>query len=77
MNRGCLQSSGGTPADCKADCGLCSRAVLKCHKAVHCDSCEMWIQSVVIIQLITVFLKKRLYMRSLMRPKWLKLASPA
>ena len=27
--------------NCKADCGLCSGAVLKGHKAVRCDSCDM------------------------------------
>ena len=26
--------------NCKADCGLCSDAVLKGHKAVRCDSCD-------------------------------------
>ena len=26
----------------KADCGLCSGAVLKGHKAVQCGSCDMW-----------------------------------
>ena len=30
-------------ADCKADCGLCSGAVLKGHKALQCDNCDMWI----------------------------------
>ena len=30
---------------CKADCGLCSGAVLKGHKAVRCDSCNMWIHN--------------------------------
>ena len=29
--------------NCKADCGLCS--VLKGHKAVRCDSCDMWIHN--------------------------------
>ena len=29
--------------NCKADCGLCSGAVLSVHKAVQCDGCEMWI----------------------------------
>ena len=29
--------------NCKADCGLCSRAVLNGHKAVQCDGCELWI----------------------------------
>ena len=28
--------------NCKADCGLCSGVVLKDHKAVQCDSCDMW-----------------------------------
>ena len=27
--------------DCKAECGLCSGAVLNDHKAVQCDKCEM------------------------------------
>ena len=31
--------------NCKADCGLCSSAVLKGHKAVQCDNCGMWIQN--------------------------------
>ena len=31
--------------NCKADCGLCSGAVLKGHKAVWCDSCDMWIHN--------------------------------
>ena len=31
--------------NCKADCGLCSGAVLKGHKAVQCDSCDMWIHN--------------------------------
>ena len=31
--------------NCKADCGLCSGAVPKGHKAVRCDSCEMWIHN--------------------------------
>ena len=31
--------------NCKADCGLCSGAVLKGHKAVRCDSCGMWIHN--------------------------------
>ena len=29
--------------NCKADCGLCSGDVIKGHKAVQCDSCDMWI----------------------------------
>ena len=32
-------------ANCKADCGLCSGAVLKGHKVVQCDSCDMWIHN--------------------------------
>ena len=28
-----------------ADCGLCSGAVLKGHKAVQCDSFDMWIHN--------------------------------
>ena len=31
--------------NCKADCGLCSGTVLKGHKAVWCDSCDMWIRN--------------------------------
>ena len=31
--------------NCKADCGFCSGAVLKGHKAVRCDSCDMWIHN--------------------------------
>ena len=31
--------------NCKADCGLCSGAVLKGHKAVQCDNCDMWIHN--------------------------------
>ena len=31
--------------NCKADCGLCSDAVLKGHKAVQCDNCDMWIHN--------------------------------
>ena len=31
--------------NCNADCGLCSGAVLKGHKAVPCDSCDMWIHN--------------------------------
>ena len=31
--------------NCKADCGLCSGAVLKGHKAVQCDSCDMRIHN--------------------------------
>ena len=31
--------------NCNADCGLCSGAVLKGHKAVRCDSCDMWIHN--------------------------------
>ena len=31
--------------NCKADSGLCSGAVLKGHKAVRCDSCDMWIHN--------------------------------
>ena len=31
--------------NCKADCGLCSDAVLSVHKAVQCDGCEMWIHN--------------------------------
>ena len=28
--------------NCKPACGLCSGAVLKGHKAVQCDNCDMW-----------------------------------
>ena len=35
----------GIAQNCKADCGLCSGAVLKDHKAVQCDSCEMWVHN--------------------------------
>ena len=41
-----LLESGNGPwycTNCKADCGLCSGAVL--HKAVQCDKCEMWIHN--------------------------------
>ena len=31
--------------NCKADCGLCSGAVLKGHKAVRCDNYDMWIHN--------------------------------
>ena len=31
--------------NCKADCGLCSDAVLKGHIAIRCDSCDMWIHN--------------------------------
>ena len=31
--------------NCKADCGLCSGAVLKGHKAVQGDNCDMWIHN--------------------------------
>ena len=31
--------------NCTADCGLCSGAVLKGHKAVRCDSCDIWIHN--------------------------------
>ena len=31
--------------NCKADCGLCSGAILKGHKAVRCESCDMWIHN--------------------------------
>ena len=36
---------GATCTTCKADCGLCSGAVLKGHKAVRCGSCDMWIHN--------------------------------
>ena len=31
--------------NCKADCGLCNGAVLKDHKAMQCDKCEMWVHN--------------------------------
>ena len=42
-----LESGNGSwyCTNCKADCGLCSDAVLKDHKAVQCDSCEMWVHN--------------------------------
>ena len=30
-------------SNCKAECSLCSGAVLNSHKAVQCDKCEMWV----------------------------------
>ena len=32
-------------SDCKADCGLCSGAVLNSHKGVQFDKCEMWVHN--------------------------------
>ena len=32
-------------SNCRADCGLCSGTVLNGHKAVQCDSCDMWIHN--------------------------------
>ena len=42
-----LQQGNGSwyCTNCKADCGLCSGAVLYGHKAVQCDKCEMWIHN--------------------------------
>ena len=42
-----LESESGSwyCTNCKADCGLCSGAILKDHKAVECDSCEMWVHN--------------------------------
>ena len=42
-----IESSDGAwyCTNCKADCGLCSGAVLKGHKAVQCDNCDMWIHN--------------------------------
>ena len=42
-----LESENGSwyCTSCKADCGLCSGAVLYSHKAVQCDKCEMWIHN--------------------------------
>ena len=31
--------------DCKAECGLCSGAVLNDHKALHCDNCGIWVHN--------------------------------
>ena len=31
--------------NCKADCGLFSSAVLNGHRAVQCDSCDMWVHN--------------------------------
>ena len=32
-------------SNCKAECSLCSGAVLNSHKAVQCDKCEMWVHN--------------------------------
>ena len=42
-----LESGNGSwyCTNCRADCGLCSGAVLYGHKAVQCDKCEMWIHN--------------------------------
>ena len=42
-----LESGNGSwyCTNCKADCGICSGAVLYGHKAVQCDKCEMWIHN--------------------------------
>ena len=42
-----LESGNGSwyCTNCKADCGLCSGAVLKDHKAVQCDNCEIWVHN--------------------------------
>ena len=42
-----LESGNGSwyCTGCKADCGLCSGAVLYGHKAVQCDKCEMGINN--------------------------------
>ena len=32
-------------SNCKAECSLCSGAVLNSHKAVQCDKCEMWVRN--------------------------------
>ena len=42
-----LESGNGSwyCINCKADCGLCSGAVLYGHKAVQCDKCEMCIHN--------------------------------
>ena len=31
--------------DCKAECGLCSGAVLNDHTEVQCDKCKMWVHN--------------------------------
>ena len=42
-----LESRNGSwyCTNCKADYGLCSGAVLKDHKAVQCDICEIWVHN--------------------------------
>ena len=42
-----LESGNGSwyCINCKADCGSCSGAVLKDHKAVQCDNYEMWVHN--------------------------------
>ena len=42
-----LESDNGSwyCANCKADCGLCSGAVLNSQKAVQCDKCTMWVHN--------------------------------
>ena len=40
-----IDSGDGACTNCKTDCGLCSGAVLKGHKTVQCDSCDMWIHN--------------------------------
>ena len=37
---------------CKADCGLCSRAILNGHKTVQCDGCELWIHNEMFVNII-------------------------
>ena len=32
-------------SNCKAECSLCSGAVLNSHKAVQCEKCEMWVHN--------------------------------
>ena len=40
-----LESDNGSWYYCKADCGLCSSAVLNSQKAVHCDKCTVWVHN--------------------------------
>ena len=39
------QSEAWYCKDCKAECGLCSGAVLNDHNAVQCDKCERWVHN--------------------------------
>ena len=42
-----LESDNGSwyCTNCKADCDLCSGAILNSHKAVQCDKCTMWVHN--------------------------------